>query len=77
MATSILTRLGRRVRQLREAAGESQDDFAHRVGLGRAYYGRVEAGKVNVGVVNLERIARGLKVELWILFRFGAGKGSG
>lgn len=61
---------GRRVRQLRRRAGESQEGFAHRLDMGRSYVGRVERGEVNVSLVNVARIAAGLGVEPIELFRF-------
>lgn len=68
MNTSILARFGRRVRQLRERAGESQDGFALRAGLGRSYFGRVERGEVNVSLLNVARIAKALGVSVRDLF---------
>jgi hypothetical protein len=41
-----LLAMGRQIRSLREAKGFSQDEFAHRAGLDRAYYGGIPAMRV-------------------------------
>lgn len=71
---TICELFGRRVRELREASGVSQDAFAHAAGLGRAYYGRVERGEINVSLVTVARIAEGLGVAVVELFAFPRGK---
>lgn len=63
-------RLGKRIRELREALGISQEDFAHANNFGRSYYARLEAGKVNICLRNLERLADGLGVSVRDLFDF-------
>lgn len=63
-----LKALGARVRELRKAAGYSQEDFALEVGLDRTYMGGVERGERNVAVLNLRKIAAGLGVAVGDLF---------
>lgn len=60
--------LGDQIRQVRKSAGYSQEDFAAKVGLDRAYYGGVERGERNVSALNLIRIALALNVEVGDLF---------
>lgn len=60
--------LGRRIRELREQRGFTQEGFAEEIELDRAYYGGVERGERNVAALNLIRIARGLKVPVGELF---------
>lgn len=60
--------LGRRIRELREQRGFSQEGFAEEIELDRAYYGGVERGERNVAALNLIRIARGLGVPVGELF---------
>lgn len=74
MSLNILTRFGQRVRQLRERAGFSQEDFAHEAGVDRSHYGAIERGEANVRLVTVELIAKGLKVPPLELFRFGKRK---
>ena len=61
----------RRVRALREEGGWTQEGFAAKVGLDRAYYGRVERGLANVTLETVQTIADGLGVEVRELFEFG------
>lgn len=58
-----LERIGRRVREAREAAHLSQEQLAERSGLHRTYIGGVERGERNLGVLNLLQIARALRVR--------------
>lgn len=60
--------LGNKIRQLRVAAGYSQEGFAIEAGLDRAYYGGVERGERNVAALNLIKIAATLNVEVGELF---------
>jgi len=60
----ILTRFGRRLRQLRTEQGYSQESFAHQCGLDRTYVGGIERGERNVALRNIERIARALGVSV-------------
>lgn len=61
---------GARVRSLRKAAGFSQEDFALEIGLDRTYMGGVERGERNLALLNLRKIARGLKVSVSELMAF-------
>lgn len=69
MAIQIQVRFGRAIRRVREELGISQEEAAERCGLHRTYYSGVERGIRNVSLVNIERIARGLKTTLPDLFR--------
>lgn len=64
----IRKRFGKRVRELRKEAGYSQEGFAHECGLDRTYIGGVERGERNVSLVNIERIADTLSLEISALF---------
>ncbi len=68
MQTPDLIAFGARVRQLREAAAISQEEFALLCGLHRTYVGGVERGERNLGLTNVLQIARALKVEPAHLF---------
>jgi transcriptional regulator with XRE-family HTH domain len=54
--------LGKNIRMAREYVGLSQRELSERVQIGQAYLSQCEAGKWNVGVDNIERIARALGV---------------
>lgn len=60
--------LGRRVRQLREEHGLSQEKFALKIEMDRTYFASVEAGKRNISLRNLGKIAKGLEITLSQLF---------
>lgn len=64
----IQNRFGRRVRELRQLAGLSQERFAERCGLHRTYIGAVERGERNISLVNIERIALALGISIQQLF---------
>ena len=65
----IRLRFGKLVRKRRQKLGVSQEEFAHMCDLDRTYIGGIERGERNVSLVNIEKIARGLKVSLSELFR--------
>lgn len=54
--------IGNRIRELRKSRGLRQEDMA-RFGLSYKYYQRIEAGKVNMTLKTLEKIAGALAVD--------------
>lgn len=68
MAQRDLIRFGRRLRELRTQAHLSQEELAERAGVHRTYVGGVERGERNVGLLNLFRFARALRVRPSVLF---------
>lgn len=66
---NIQQRLGNRIRSLREATGLSQEKFALKIGMDRTYYASVEAGKRNIAIINIEKIANGFNISLSELFK--------
>lgn len=60
---------GKRIRELRKATGLSQEKFAAKVGIDRTYYASVEAGKRNISIMNIKKIADGFGVSLSELFK--------
>ena len=63
-ARPLLLALGVAVRELRAATQMSQEDLADRAGLHVTYISGIERGLRNVGFENLDRLARGLGVDL-------------
>lgn len=61
-------RFGRRVRELRERMGVSQEALATRAGIHRTYMGGVERGERNISLKNIIRLAEALKVRPQNLF---------
>ncbi len=50
------------MRAERERLGISQEELADRAGLHRTYIGGVERGERNLGLLNVVRIARALRI---------------
>jgi transcriptional regulator with XRE-family HTH domain len=69
MPLDIRIRFGRAIRRIRQEQGINQEEAAERCGLHRTYYSGIERGVRNVSLVNIEKIARGLKRGLPELFR--------
>ena len=61
--------LGRRIRQLREKKGWSQEDFAARSGLHRTFVGKIERGLKNTTILTLMMISRALGISVAELLR--------
>lgn len=61
--------LGKRIQELRKQRGMSQERFALKIGMDRTYLASVEAGKRNVAIRNIKKIADGLGVTLSELFK--------
>lgn len=56
--------LGRRVRELREACGYTQEELAEAAQMHRTYVGSVERGERNVSLLNLHALADALGVPV-------------
>lgn len=56
------------VRNFRQDLGLSQEKFSLKIGMDRTYYASVEAGKRNISIVNIKKIADGLGITLSELF---------
>jgi transcriptional regulator with XRE-family HTH domain len=69
MPLDIRIRFGRAIRRIREEQEINQEEAAERCGLHRTYYSGVERGVRNVSLVNVEKIAKGLRTSLPELFR--------
>jgi len=71
LEVSIITiqiALGKRIQNLRKQRGLSQEKFALLIGMDRTYYASVEAGKRNISIRNIQKIANGLNISLSELF---------
>lgn len=59
---------GLRVQQLRKETGMSQEKFALSIDMDRTYLASVEAGKRNISLNNIKKIADGLNISISELF---------
>ena len=64
----ITEKLGIRIRELRQKLDLSQEKFALKIEMDRTYFASVEAGRRNIAIRNLKKIADGLGVTLSELF---------
>ncbi len=69
MLLDIRIRFGRAIRRIREEQEINQEEAAERCGLHRTYYSGIERGARNISLVNIEKVAKGLKTSLTELFR--------
>ena len=60
----IKTKLGLRIKALREISSMSQKVLAYSADLDRSYIASVESGQRNVSIVNIEKIATALGVSV-------------
>lgn len=67
MKKNINEAVGLNIRRVREKRGLSQEKLAFLADIHRVYMGQVERGEKNIGVVNLEKIAKALNVDIRIL----------
>lgn len=61
-------RFGQRVKERREEQGLSQRKLALMIGMDNTYLGRIEAGRCNLSIDTMSRIASALGVEIRELF---------
>lgn len=60
----IQVKFGKACREYREKMNISQEKFALFIGMDRTYYSSVEAGKRNVSIRNIKKIADGLGINI-------------
>lgn len=64
----IQKNFGLAIKKLREETGLSQEKFALSIGMDRTYYASVEAGKRNISLQNIYKIAGGFNISVSALF---------
>lgn len=65
---NILQVFGNNVREIRRLKGISQEELAYRADLHRTYIGMIERAEKNITLINIEKIAKALEVEIFKLF---------
>lgn len=68
MEQNIQIKIGQRIKELRNKMSISQEKFALSIEMDRTYLAFVEAGKRNISITNIYKIANGLDVSLSELF---------
>lgn len=68
MSQNIQKAFGASVRNFRAETGLSQEKFALKINMDRTYYASVEAGRRNISIANIKKIADGLGLSLSELF---------
>lgn len=72
--SEILIKFGERVRQLRKEKRMSQEELADKANLHRTYIGMIERAEKNVTLINIEKIAKALKVSIQDFFIWNTKK---
>jgi len=67
MKSKINEEVGFNIRKIREEKGLSQEKLGNLAGLHRAYVGQIERGEKNIGLKNLEKIAKALCIDIRVL----------
>ena len=60
----ILINFGEKVREIRKEKGLSQEELAHKADLHRTYIGMIERAEKNITLLNIEKIANALEVNI-------------
>ncbi len=65
----MLKKFGEHVQKIRKGKNLSQEKFALEIGMDRTYLASVEAGKRNISLLNIEKIAKGFGMNISELFK--------
>jgi len=63
MKEKVLRDFGNRIKKLRTKKGWSQEELGNRAGLHRTYIGSIERSERNISLLNIERLAKALKIR--------------
>jgi transcriptional regulator with XRE-family HTH domain len=64
----VRSRVGTNLQKLRRDRGVTQEELAHKAEIHQTYLSGVESGKRNPSIGVLERIAKGLGVDVSLFF---------
>ncbi|MBG0781228.1 MAG: helix-turn-helix transcriptional regulator [Bacteroidales bacterium] len=64
----VKSKIGIRIKELRQQSNMSQKDLAYSADLDRSYIASVENGQRNISIVNIEKIAIALGENLTTFF---------
>lgn len=66
----IKVKVGKRIKELRNKLGISQEELAFRSEIHRTYIASLEVGKRNVSIETLEKVVNALEVSFSEFFNF-------
>ena len=61
---NVKSKVGIRIKELRESNQISQKDLAYIADIDRSYIASVESGQRNISIVNIEKIASALNISI-------------
>ena len=67
---TLQKKVGKRIQELRELKNVSQQELAAKCNFEKSNMSRLESGRVNSTLSTLNKIAKGLEVNIGELFRF-------
>lgn len=68
MKEAVLIDFGKKIKELRNLKKISQEELADRAGVHRTYIGMIERAEKNITLINVEKIAKALNVNIKDLF---------
>ena len=68
MKKAILVKFGKKIREVRVQRGLSQEALADIANVHRTYIGMVERAEKNITLVNIQKLAKALKIDIKELF---------
>ena len=69
MKKAILVKFGKKIREVRENRGLSQEALADIANVHRTYIGMVERAEKNITLLNIQKLAKALKIDIRELFK--------
>lgn len=69
MENSLQIKVGKRIREIRESKGISQQELAAKCNFEKSNMSRLEAGRVNPTLATLEKVVLALEVDIIELFK--------
>ncbi len=68
MKKTILVKFGKKIREVRAKRGLSQEALADIANVHRTYIGMVERAEKNITLLNIQKLAKALKIDIRDLF---------
>ncbi len=68
LRSNILLRFGQKVKKARREQKISQEELAFKAGLHRTYIGMIERAEKNITLLNIEKIANALNININYFF---------